>query len=231
MESFNYFDILISLALAVIISGVIGFERETKSKPAGLKTHIIVCVAATIVALIQREMTFTTLSYISQHPELKGIVSLRTTDMLANVITGIGFLGAGTIIVTKGKVAGLTTAASVWGVAVLGLGIGLGYWQVSITGAVVIFAALEFIDKVLIGVYDIKVRIQYENGEVGLDNINNFMNLMQIKILTVDGKSEKKDENEKSVIVYTMQISKKTESREVIEGLSNLRDVKTVTII
>lgn len=231
MESFTYFDILISLALAVIISGVIGFERETKSKPAGLKTHIIVCVSATIVALIQREMTFTTLSYISQHPELKGIVSLRTTDMLANVITGIGFLGAGTIIVTKGKVAGLTTAASVWGVAVLGLGIGLGYWQVSITGAVVIFAALEFIDKVLIGVYDIKVRIQYENGEVGLDNINNFMNLMQIKILTVDGKSEKKDENEKSVIVYTMQISKKTESREVIEGLSNLRDVKTVTII
>ncbi len=109
-------QILIKLVLATICGGIIGFEREQKRRPAGFRTHILVCIGATLVMMVNE--------YISTNRS--GVDPARFG---AQVISGIGFLGAGTIIVTGRKqVKGLTTAAGLWASACMGLAVGAGFY-------------------------------------------------------------------------------------------------------
>lgn len=135
------------LLLAVIMSGAIGFDREFKSRPAGMRTHILVCVGATMIALLQAEIFLDTVTMIGKNPEMASAFRIDQTRLIAQVVSGIGFLGAGTIIVTKRAVAGLTTAASLWTVACLGLTIGMGYYDLAFIGFVVIQATLSLLKK------------------------------------------------------------------------------------
>ena len=109
-------DFLFRLVLAVVLGGAIGWEREASSKPAGLRTNILICVGATV---------FTDLSMRFSGSILTGGVS-DPTRIAAQIVTGIGFLGAGTIIQARGTVTGLTTAATLWVVAGIGMSIGSG---------------------------------------------------------------------------------------------------------
>ncbi len=137
----NFVTILLRLFLATVCAGVLGVERQRKSRPAGLRTHIVVCLGSALVMMI------------STHLANQGM----TTDVArlgAQVISGIGFLGAGTIILTgkhgKPQVKGLTTAASLWTCACMGLAIGCGFYVGALaTCLFVLFAvtALNRIDK------------------------------------------------------------------------------------
>ena len=111
-------EVLGRLLLAVALGGVIGFERESVDKPAGFRTHILVCVGAALFALVSREGFFGS--------------GADPSRVASNIVVGIGFLGAGTIWRTGGGVQGLTTAASLWSVAAIGTATGIGYY----TGAV-----------------------------------------------------------------------------------------------
>ena len=108
-------DVLIRLVLALVASGLVGLERETTKHPAGLRTHMLVCVASTLI----------TLTSIQMYPE-------DPTRIASGIITGIGFLGAGTIFRDRNHVRGLTTAASLWSVAGVGLALGAGAYFISI---------------------------------------------------------------------------------------------------
>lgn len=118
-------EIVIRLSLAMVIGGAIGFERQYKNRPAGMRTHILVCMGATIIALIQDEIAAAAIQDALAHPELAGVIRSDQARLIAQVVSGLGFLGAGTIIVTKQSVTGLTTAASLWSVAGLGIAIGM----------------------------------------------------------------------------------------------------------
>ena len=121
------------LLLSLIIGFIIGAEREYRSKSAGLRTMIMVCLGSCI---------FTTLS-------LK--IGIANPDRLAaNIITGIGFLGAGVIFKTDDKVTGITTATTIWVVAALGMAAGSGHELLSITGTIVVFLVLIFLVRVQI---------------------------------------------------------------------------------
>ncbi|MDM8212338.1 MgtC/SapB family protein [Enterococcus hirae] len=124
-------QIIVRLIAAVVLGGIIGFEREYKSHPAGLKTHILVCVGSAMIALIQEEITWQALHFATEYPDFVGVIRSDQARLVAQVISGIGFLGAGTIILSKGAVRGLTTAASVWAVAALGIAIGMGYYRIA----------------------------------------------------------------------------------------------------
>lgn len=104
-------DLLWSLVLAVLLGGAIGLERELRAKAAGLRTNILICLGATL---------FTHLSIHIAGP------SGDPGRLAAQVVTGIGFLGAGTILHTRGAIAGLTSAATIWLVAAIGVAIGVG---------------------------------------------------------------------------------------------------------
>ena len=110
-------EVLLKLVLAIALGGLIGLEREASQKPAGFRTNILVCVGSTMM------MTLAVLLVRSKGGEADSLIRLA-----AGVITGVGFLGAGTIFQARGTIAGLTTASTLWLVAGLGLVIGAGYY-------------------------------------------------------------------------------------------------------
>ncbi|MEZ0396602.1 MAG: MgtC/SapB family protein [Anaerolineales bacterium] len=116
---------LIKLLLAILVGGVIGIEREVHSKAAGLRTITLICFGATL---------FTVLS--SRFEEADRVA--------ANIVTGIGFLGAGAILFAEGKVKGLTTASSIWVSAALGMAIGQGQYMLAAVGTVLVVVILAF---------------------------------------------------------------------------------------
>ncbi len=126
MYNFSSADIqfLIGSFIAVLCGFLIGLERESRKKPAGVNTNILVCYGA---------MLFTMLSALMD--------SESTTRIAANIVTGIGFLGAGIILHHKGFVTGLTTAASIWFSAAIGMAIGFGWYFAAIVGTAISIAA------------------------------------------------------------------------------------------
>ncbi len=144
----NHIDIFIRIFLAIVVGGVIGFERERSNRPAGFRTHVLVCVGATVISLIQLEMIDYTIVLIEEEPLLANALKADIGRMGAQVITGVGFLGAGTIIREKGIVKGLTTAASVWVVACIGLGIGLGMYEITLVATFGVMISLVMLKKI-----------------------------------------------------------------------------------
>ncbi len=124
LREINIFSISLRFVLAVIMGGLIGVERESKRRPAGFRTHILVCLGAALVMCTNQYMS--------------DIYGSDPTRLGAQVISGIGFLGAGTIIVTRQQVKGLTTAASLWASACMGLAIGCGFYEAAIIAFVLI---------------------------------------------------------------------------------------------
>lgn len=131
---FTFFDIelIIRILLAVGIGALIGYEREVTNKPAGLRTHIFVCMGACL---------FTISSFYLIPANTTGIID--ATRIAAGIVAGISFIGAGSIIAGKGDVRGLTTAACLWVVAAIGLMIGLGNYLLPIVVAIITFFVLK----------------------------------------------------------------------------------------
>lgn len=127
--------IILRMLVAIILGGCIGFEREIKSRPAGLRTYMLVSLGACIVMMTNQ--------YVYQVYHSGDIVRMG-----AQVISGIGFLGAGTIIVTAhSHIKGLTTAAGLWAAACAGLAIGIGLYEVAILGEVMVFLILNVLHR------------------------------------------------------------------------------------
>ncbi len=117
----------VKLVLAVVLGGLIGLERETGHKPAGLRTHMLVCLGAALFTIVS----------IKSPEFFPGAKTVDPGRIAAQVVTGVGFLGAGTIMRSGGAVKGLTTAASIWSVAAIGLALGAGYYATA-SGATIL---------------------------------------------------------------------------------------------
>ena len=128
------------LALAVLLSGIIGFEREHSHRPAGFRTHILVAVGSAMIML--------TSVYIAE--KYKGQMNVDITRMSGQVVSGIGFLGAGTILREGFSVKGLTTAASLWAVSCIGIAIGAGFVAGAVVATLVIYITLNSLKKVVV---------------------------------------------------------------------------------
>lgn len=141
-------EIIVRLILALIIGGLIGYEREMKNRAAGFRTHILVCLGATVVSLIQIDIGNKVIEMIKINETLSEVIKIDYGRLGAQVITGVGFIGAGTIIHTKRNIRGLTTAATLWIVACLGLSIGMGEYFISIFATIIIFITLVFLKRI-----------------------------------------------------------------------------------
>jgi putative Mg2+ transporter-C (MgtC) family protein len=118
-----YWEVLLRLLLTVVLCGAIGFEREVRDQPAGFRTHILLGLGATLFTLVSAYgfEPFTRAALGS------GGLQFDPTRISAQIVTGVGFLGAGAIIRRGGDVRGLTTAASLWATAAIGMAVGAGY--------------------------------------------------------------------------------------------------------
>lgn len=121
---------ILRIILVVIITGVIGFEREYKHKAAGLSTHVLVAIGACGIALLQQSLIYEAIEISSNYENLS--VNIENQRLIAQVVTGIGFLGAGTILKTNSNISGLTTAASIWVCGMIGVIIGSGEYLLGI---------------------------------------------------------------------------------------------------
>ena len=138
-QSFIDFPVvLLRLTISTVIGGVIGFEREIRDHPAGFRTHILISIGSTLLMLLSIYIPQTYQQFQNGDP----------SRIAAQVVTGIGFLGAGAILRLGVNVRGLTTAASIWVVAGIGLAIGGGMYLAAVAAAVLTLLALVFLDVV-----------------------------------------------------------------------------------
>ncbi|TMQ54110.1 MAG: MgtC/SapB family protein [Candidatus Eisenbacteria bacterium] len=132
---------LIAMLISTVLGTLVGWERQLGRKPAGLRTHTLVCLGSTMFVLVTKHAV-----------QDIGGPSLDPTRMIHGVITGVGFLGAGSIIRQEGYVAGLTTAASVWMVAAIGVSVGVHAYVLAAIGtglALVVLEVFRWAEKVL----------------------------------------------------------------------------------
>ncbi len=122
------YELILKLFLSVVLGMLVGFERELKRKPAGMRTHSFVCLGATLFTIIS--------IYIS------GSGQADISRIAAGVVTGIGFLGAGVIFKSEDRVRGVTTAAELWVMAAIGLAIGVGYYFAAVLTAFIVLIIL-----------------------------------------------------------------------------------------
>jgi putative Mg2+ transporter-C (MgtC) family protein len=136
-------EALIELMLAAVCGGLIGLEREIRGRQAGFRTNLLVCVGSALVMIVSNHVARTAWPV----PAASNIqVNLDPARIAYGVMAGIGFLGAGTIVQTRGSVRGLTTAAGLWCVAALGLAAGLGMYLVTTAATILVLVALWILD-------------------------------------------------------------------------------------
>lgn len=211
-------DIFLKLLLALICGGVLGVDRGRKNRPAGFRTYMLVCVASAIVMITNE---YVTIKY-GGDPSRMG----------AQVISGIGFLGAGTIMVTgKNKVKGLTTAAGLWAAACIGLTIGIGYYYGAILGCVMIFVAMELL-------HGLEKNLMQKTKEMNLyvefssiSDIGKFVKFIKAHGLNVGDMEIIKSNNMHEAIVggiFTVTSPKMTSYDHVIEILRKSEGICTI---
>lgn len=131
----TYESIVVRILSAIIVGGLIGLERGMKNRPAGLRTYMLVCIGSCLIMLTNQ--------YIYQYTGAGDPMRLG-----AQVVSGIGFLGAGTIVVTKhNQIKGLTTAAGLWASAGVGLALGIGFYEAALTATIGIYTILTILQR------------------------------------------------------------------------------------
>lgn len=217
--------------MAIIIGGVIGYERGHQNRPAGFRTHILVCLGAAIVSMIQDQLRVNILKYTILHPEVAQVLKTDLGRIGAQVVSGIGFLGAGTIMRDKGIIGGLTTAASIWATGCLGLSIGWGFYYLAIPaeiGIIIVLVTLKkleryWIENKHIMKIDIQYNKEYSYSDILIKNYNIFKE-MNVRIKDVTKSIE---ENK---ISYTLIIAKQMEAVDVLLELSKYEHISQVQI-
>lgn len=212
----NIYEVILRIVLAIIIGGVVGFNREYENRPAGFRTHVLVCLGATIAALIQVQLGYYVIDEIAKTPNLSGVLNVDTGRVICQVISGVGFLGAGTIIRTKASVKGLTTAASIWAVACVGIAVGMGFYTISILSGIGIVIALvllkrfeyRFINKLDV----IKFKIEYTDKTKVIKGINDTLEADEITIKNI----EFINGDDKRECIYTLLLPQIIKQNELI---------------
>lgn len=223
--------IFFRLLLAVVFGGIVGFEREIRNRPAGFRTHILVCFGAAVVSMIQDQLRLEVLeAFVSEGSDIAELLKSDLGRLGAQVISGIGFLGAGSII--KGKkdyVEGMTTAAGIWVTGCVGLGIGWGFYNIAVVAIVfmlVVMIILKRLENKVLHRHNNEVVLEIEVNEKEniLSLIEEYKIIFSKKIIEIKG--IKKDlENKK--IFFTLHILE-NEVDDVIIILSKDNKVKSV---
>lgn len=131
-------EVILRLLMAVLCGGLVGLEREASGRAAGFRTHILVCIGSALV----------TLTAIHLMEAYKGVAAIDPGRVIAQVVSGIGFLGAGTIIQFRDSIRGLTTAASLWTVAGIGLAVGSGFYVGAVSTTTLVLVVLYMLSHV-----------------------------------------------------------------------------------
>lgn len=230
------YEVVIRLAMAILIGGAIGYEREYKNRPAGFRTHILVCLGACVITMIQVYEVENVKQQILMHPELASALKADIGRLGAQVISGVGFLGAGTIIHEKGSVKGLTTAASLWVVACIGLACGLGLYTLSLFSTIAVEVALVSLKKVetrfLDRTNEVKIQVECSDGREAFRDLTEYFKDKNIKVKNIDffmdDCQEEPDGDSKSM--YTVLVPKNVEICDMIRDIKENKEIRKIEV-
>ena len=218
------------LLLAVVFGGIVGYTREKDNKPAGFRTHILVCFGAAVISMVQDQLRINILELASMNLKLSGVIKTDLGRLGAQVVSGIGFLGAGSIMKEKGEtVGGMTTAAGIWATGCAGLGIGWGFYNLAIPAIVfmlviiVIFKKFEpkIVKKTKLLKFEVKF-LEDKNYSKRLLATYEVFNQKLIKITQID-----KNQAENTAI-FTVNMDEKIDISDVIVSISAIKAVEVV---
>lgn len=209
--------ILFRIVLSAVLSGLIGIEREIHGCAAGLRTHILVCVGATLFML-------TSISVAISHGSLGAVDPSR---IAAGVVTGIGFLGAGAIIRYGASIRGLTTAASIWAVAAIGLATGAGMYAAAVLAAAVVLTVLilsRLEERMALKRHGQNLRVRVTlDSEIEADDLKNIIEAYGGKIKRV---TSKKIEGQEKTDITIGLILARIYHKEILDEITSLPGVE-----
>jgi len=220
-------DILFRLFVAVFIGAVIGVDREIKNRPAGMRTHVLVGVGAALIAIIEQQTIGCVLA-----ANTGGLVNVSAGRITSTVVSGVGFLGAGTIVLSDRKISGLTPAASLWCMACIGLACGYGYAFMALSAGVIVLVVLKMLQRI-VHVHTLKkLEVKFIHRNETLDFLSEYFTSKGVKVLDVDFNAETKhgEANYTNLYtnLYTLSIPSHTSYVEIIATLSEHKNIYTV---
>ncbi len=232
LRQLNIASMTLRVVLAMLMGGLIGYERERKSHPAGFRTYMLVAIGASLTVMMSQ---YYDLMEQGIWADIVAEVG-RRTDMArfgARVVSGIGFLGAGTILVTaRQEVKGLTTAAGLWASACMGLAIGAGFYECMLVGFILILFSLSLLPRLEDAVNE---HSRYCNVYVELDGIEklggvvNRLKADEVRLFDVDIETAKNPGRAAQVnAVLTLFLPKARTHTELLARLSTIDGVSAV---
>lgn len=231
MSAISIWDMLARVGLAVLCGGMIGIDRGKKRRAAGFRTYMLVCVGASMTMMLGIYLQYMLINVWA--PELTS--AYTNTDVSrfgAQVINGIGFLGAGTIIVTgRQQVKGLTTAAGLWASACMGLCIGAGFYLAALICCACIFLTVVVFSKlerfILSRSRNINLFVELEELDE-LPAVIEKINGQQTRIFDVEITKAKYSENHYPNAVFSLQLPKKKPHTAVLTAIAELETVRSI---
>ena len=211
--------VVLRILVAAICGGAIGLERGLKNRPAGMRTYMLVCIGACLIMLTNQ--------YIYQ--------VYGTGDpvrMGAQVVSGIGFLGAGTIIVTRrSQIKGLTTAAGLWAAAGVGLALGIGFYEAAFAGALAVFGVMTLLQRMdnrmhrMSRVAEVYVEL---SPELALGNFLRILREQSIEVVEIIRELDSESAPDNRGYIATLKTAKRTNHLVLVEQLSKISGVSFV---
>ena len=213
-------SITLRMVLATICGGIIGVEREYKRRPAGFRTHILICLGAAMTTLTSQFL------YLNMH---------YYTDMArlgAQVVAGMGFIGAGTIIVTRRqRVKGLTTAAGLWASAIVGLALGGGFYEggvfatLLILSAELLFSKLEY--RMMENAPEVNLYMEY-TGKPCLESVLRLYRERELKVLNMEITRSTGSERHNACAIFTLRLNRKCSAEQLLTEMNAISGVVSV---
>ena len=210
----------VRMFLAVLCGGIIGIEREYKRRPAGFRTHILICLGAAMTTLTSQFL------YLELH---------YYTDMArlgAQVVAGVGFIGAGTIIVTqRQRVKGLTTAAGLWASAIIGLAIGGGFYEGALFAtfliilAELLFSKLEY--RMMENAPEVNLYMEY-TGKPCLESVLRLYRERELNVLNMEITRSNGSERHNACAIFTLRLNRKCSAEQLLTEMNAISGVVSV---
>ena len=231
LRQLNFASLLFRLALAMFFGGMIGMERERKRRPAGFRTYMLVCLGATLAGIVsQYNFIMLSTTFLETAKEVG-----RTTDVSrigAKVIGGIGFLGAGTVIVTgRQEVKGLTTAAGLWASACMGLAIGAGFYECVVLAFVLIFLCIRLLPPLESMMVERARNMNLYVEFSSLDDVGAIIGRIKsqgAQIYEVDIERGTEESHHRPRSVFTIRLDHAVHHAQVMAAISELENVTTI---
>ncbi|RFU70774.1 MgtC/SapB family protein [Peribacillus saganii] len=220
-------QIIIKLCISAVLGLIIGLERELKRKPVGLKTSLVISIVSCLLTIVSIES-----AYMFPGSD-KVNITMDPLRLAAQIVSGIGFLGAG-VILRRGNdsISGLTTAAMIWGAAGIGIAVGAGFYVEAIAGVILLIISVELVPPLLsiigpkqLREKELSLKLIIQN-KLDIDNVIKKINDEKISIKNI----RIKDLEDSQAVQLKIIVDIKRETTDVYYAVSNFKEIKTVEI-